>query len=69
MAKTFIIILLLMAVAMAMLAVNILIKKNGKFRAEDVGANKEMRKRGIYCSRTQDKLAQAKKDTIKEMMK
>lgn len=69
MAKTFIVVLLLLAVGMAFLCINILLRKNGTFRSQDVGQSKAMRDRGIQCSRTQDKLAQKDKSSIYDMMK
>lgn len=69
MAKIFLLVLIILAVSMALLAVNIIVRKNGKFRSEDVGASKAMRERGIYCSRTQDRLAQKDRSSINDMMK
>ena len=40
---------------MVLMAVTILIKKNGRFPNTHVGGNKEMRKRGIKCVEAQDK--------------
>ena len=36
---------------MVLMAVTILIKKNGRFPNIHVGGNKEMRKRGIVCAK------------------
>ncbi len=69
MVATFLIALVLLAICLALLAINILLKKNGKFRSEDVGANRAMQERGIHCTRTQDRLAQADKSSIYDMMK
>ena len=46
---------LIVAICMALMAVTIIIKKNGRFPNTHVGGNKEMRKRGIKCVETQDK--------------
>ena len=40
---------------MALLAITIIIKKNGRFPNIHVGTNKHMRQRGIKCVETQDK--------------
>ncbi len=69
MAKVFIAVLVLLSAGMALLAINILLRKNGTFRSQDVGASKAMRDRGIHCARTQDKLAQKDMGSIKDMMK
>ena len=46
---------LIVAICMALMAVTIIIKKNGRFPNTHVGGNKEMRKRGIKCVEAQDK--------------
>ena len=40
---------------MVLMAITIIIKKNGRFPNIHVGSNKEMRKRGIKCVEAQDK--------------
>lgn len=69
MAKVFLAVLVLLAAGMAFFCINILLRKNGTFRSQDVGASKAMRDRGIQCARTQDKLAQKEKGGIADMMK
>ena len=41
----------LIAIAVVGLAINILLKKKGKFPETSVGHNPEMRKRGITCAK------------------
>ena len=55
MIKVFLLTLLIVAVCMVLMAVTILIKKNGRFPNTHVGSNKEMRRRGIKCVEAQDK--------------
>ena len=50
----------LMAVAMAGMAITILLKKGGKFPNTHVSGNRYLKRNGIYCSQTQDKIEQAK---------
>ncbi len=50
----------LMAFAIAGMAIKILLKKGGKFPNTHVSGNKYLKRNGIYCSQTQDKLEQAK---------
>ena len=69
MTKIFLIVALLLGIAVALLAINIILRKNGTFRSQDIGASKAMRDRGIHCYRTQDKLEQRSKSSIKDMMK
>lgn len=45
---------------MLLLSVGVIFRKDHKFHAEDVGESKAMRQRGIYCAKTQDRLAQKK---------
>lgn len=53
--KTLLITLLIIAISFALLAITIIIKKNGKFPNTHVGGNREMRRRGIKCVQSQDK--------------
>ena len=48
----------LMAFAMAGMAITMLIKKGGKFPNTHVSGNKHLKKNGVYCSQTQDRLEQ-----------
>ena len=50
----------LMAIAMAGMAVRILVKKGGKFPNTHVSGNKYLKRQGVYCSQTQDRLEQQK---------
>ncbi|MBL4561658.1 MAG: hypothetical protein JKX79_11820 [Labilibaculum sp.] len=50
----------LLAIGFAGFAITILIKKNGKFPELHIGKNKDLKKRGIGCATSQDKMEQAK---------
>lgn len=54
-------ILALIAIALLLMSINILIKKNGKFSSEHIGQSKAMKRQGIHCAQTQDKVARKKK--------
>lgn len=54
----FIPVLALMALALLLLCIRILIKKNGKFSSQHIGENKAMKENGVQCAQTQDKMAQ-----------
>jgi hypothetical protein len=56
--KTFLTVAILLLAAVALLSVNILLKKNGKFPNIHVGSNPAMRKHGIGCVESQDRQAQ-----------
>ncbi len=49
-----------LGIAFGAMALRILFKKDGKFPEHRVGHNREMRKRKIYCVKTQDKIEQNK---------
>jgi len=44
--------------AIALMCVRIILKKNGTFHSQDVGQSKAMRERGVGCTRSQDRQAQ-----------
>ena len=50
----------LVSIAMLGLATQILLKKGGKFPNTHVGGNKHLKKQGIACAQTQDKIERAK---------
>lgn len=47
--------LLILAICIVLLAITILIKKNGRFPNIHIGGSKHMRKRGIKCVQSQDR--------------
>ena len=53
--KTLLFTLLIIAISMALLAITIIIKKNGRFPNIHIGGSKAMRQRGIKCAQSQDK--------------
>ena len=52
--KLLIISALLVGLALAVMAITIILKPNGRFPDTHVGHNKEMRKRGITCAQNTD---------------
>lgn len=50
--------IVLVGLAIAGMAIRILVKKGGKFPNTHISGNKYLKSQGIYCSQTQDKLAQ-----------
>lgn len=61
MIETIIITVLIVAICLALLAINIIFKKNGRFPNTHVSGNKAMRQRGIKCVQSQDREARAPK--------
>ncbi len=57
MIKVFLLTVVLMAVVMFFLAIKILFSKSGRFPNIHIGGNKALAKKGVFCARTQDKLA------------
>jgi len=58
--KVIILAVVLLSLALAGLAITMLIKKNGKFPNTHIGGNRYLKKKGIYCAQTEDKIEQAK---------
>ncbi|MFW5774151.1 MAG: hypothetical protein ACOCWD_05655 [Tangfeifania sp.] len=48
----------LVSIALLGLATQILLKKGGKFPNTHVGGNKHLKRQGIHCYQTQDKIEQ-----------
>jgi len=61
MLETILISVLIVAICIALLAIGMLLKKNGKFPNTHVSGNKAMRERGIGCVQSQDREARKKK--------
>ncbi|HCE57300.1 MAG TPA: hypothetical protein DER09_05725 [Prolixibacteraceae bacterium] len=56
--KVFLLTFGILVLAMAGMAITMLLKKGGKFPNTHVSGNKHLKKNGVYCSQTQDKLEQ-----------
>ena len=56
--KVILLAIALVGIAMAGMAITILVKKGGKFPNTHVSGNKYLKRNGIFCSQTQDRLAQ-----------
>jgi hypothetical protein len=50
----------LVGIAIAGMAIQILLKKGGKFPNTHVSGNRYLKRQGVYCSQTQDRLEQSK---------
>lgn len=48
----------LLGIGMLGMAIQIMLKKGGKFPSTHVGGNAHLKKEGVHCATTQDKLAQ-----------
>ena len=58
MLRVFLISLVLLLSALALMAVRIIVKKNGTFSSEHIGENKRMKQRKISCAASQHRLAE-----------
>lgn len=56
--KVMLLAIALVGIAMAGMAITILVKKGGKFPNTHVSGNKYLKRNGVYCAQTQDKLEQ-----------
>lgn len=54
MIETLLLTVLIIAIAMALLCVKVLLKKNGRFSSQHVHDNPGLRKQGIHCVMDQD---------------
>ena len=55
--------LLLVGLAVFLLSFNIIFRKNGKFPQSEIGANKELRKKGLMCAKSEEKIFWKQKNT------
>jgi len=46
----------IVAISIALLCIKLIILPNGKFASSHISDNKEMRKRGIHCVQSMDKM-------------
>ncbi|MBR6937426.1 MAG: hypothetical protein IKH63_07675 [Prevotella sp.] len=60
MVETLLFSVLIIAIAMALLLVKLLFKKDGKFSSQHIHDSKAMKERGIHCVREQDREARAR---------
>lgn len=61
MIETLVITVLIVAICMALLAIKILFKRNGRFPNTHVSGSKAMREQGITCVQAQDREARQRK--------
>ena len=59
MVETLLLCMLIIAIAVALLCVRIILKKNGKFSSQHIHENPALRKNGIHCVMDQDREARA----------
>lgn len=57
MLKTMLLCVLIIAIAMFLLAIRIILVKGGRFSSQHISQSKEMRKRGIHCVQSMDRIA------------
>jgi hypothetical protein len=66
MTETLIVSVLIIAIGMALLCVNLLLRKNGQFKSFHIHDSEEMRKRGIHCVMDQDREMREKSERIRK---
>ena len=57
MLKILLLTLLVVAISIPLLAIKVILKKNGRFPNSHVSGNKHLRKKGIGCAQSQDRAA------------
>lgn len=66
--KTIIITIFAIGIAVLLLSIGVILRKDGKFRSEHISQNSRMRKDGIHCATSQDREARKKqKLNIKDL--
>ena len=58
--RQLIIILLVIAIAFALMAVGVIMRKDHSFRSQHISENKRMKQDGIHCATSQDRDARRK---------
>ena len=61
MAETIVVTMLIIAIAVALLSVKVIVKKNGSFSSQHIDDSEAMRRRGIRCVLEQDREARNRK--------
>ena len=61
--KELVYVIVALVVAMVLLCVRIILKKDGKFSSQHISENKRMREDGIHCATSQDREARRTKRT------
>ncbi len=59
--------IVLMGIVFVLMAIRIILQKNGKFPNSHIGGNKALNEKGITCATTQDKLARKEAFKIKPL--
>jgi hypothetical protein len=61
--KEMVLVIAALVLAMVLLCVRIILKKDGKFSSQHISENKRMREDGIHCATSQDREARRNKTT------
>ena len=61
--KEIVLVIAALVLAMVLLCVRIILKKDGKFSSQHISENKRMRDDGIHCANSQDRAARRNKST------
>ncbi|MDH6535478.1 hypothetical protein D0T51_09410 [Parabacteroides sp. 52] len=58
---------IILVICVVLLAIQVIVKKGGKFPNTHVGGNKALREKGIYCAKTQHREAMKQKGLFERM--
>ena len=64
MTETLLLSVLIIAIAVGLLSVKVIFKKNGRFESQHIHDSPAMKDRGIHCVLDQDREAQSKKPLL-----
>lgn len=62
--ETLLLSVLIIAIAVVLLSVKVIFKKNGRFESQHIHDSKAMRDRGIHCVLDQDREARSRKSLL-----
>lgn len=66
MIKILLVTLIIVAVAVLLLSVKVILKRNGRFESQHIHDSKAMRERGIHCVMDQDREQRKHQPVVKE---
>lgn len=59
--------IIILALCLGLLCVKLIFKKNGRFPDTHIDSSPDLRKKGIYCARTQDRQAGRRRNLTEQM--
>lgn len=67
MEKLFILTFAIVGIALILLSIRLLLKRNGEFGSQHIGQSRAMRQRGIHCAQSTDRIEYSSKINVEDM--